>query len=810
MAEILKDRLIEDEMRESYLDYSMSVIVGRALPDLRDGLKPVHRRILFAMYEMGLVPEKPFKKAARVVGEVLGKFHPHGDLAVYDSLVRMAQEFSLRYPLVKGQGNFGSIDGDNAAAMRYTEVKLAKPAIEILENLDQDTVDFTPNFDNSLNEPVVLPSRLPNMIINGGSGIAVGMATNIPPHNLREACNAIIAYIDNPEIGVEEILAIMPGPDFPTGGEVYGDEGIRHAYMSGRGKILVRSKTRIETDKNNEPKAIIVEEIPYMVNKTMLIEEISNCVKGDVIKQISGLNDESDREGMRLVISLKRGTDPEVVLNQLYTHTHLQTTFGINMLGVIQNRPKTVNMRGLFEIYVQHRLEIIRRRSQFEYVKSKERIHILEGLRIALKNIDAIIKLIKGSESPKEAAVGLMQGYSLSDKQAQAILEMRLSRLTALETSAIEKEHQELLNRIIELEAILASREKQLGIIKDELRLLVDKYGDNRRTKITAGSFMDSEIDYEDLIEEAAVVVTLSHNGYIKRTLLDVYRSQGRGGRGVTAGKLHEDDFMEKVFVCSTHSTILCFSNKGKLYWLKGYRIPESSRIAQGTHVRNLLQLDEGEIINALIPIKEFESEQYLNFITKLGKIKKTTLAAYSNPRKGGIIAISLGEKDEVVAVLLTTGHNELMVASAAGKAIRFKEEEARPLGRNAEGMRAIRLASNDSVVGAVVVHENKTLLTVTANGFGKRSPFSDYSITHRGGQGVINIKTSDRNGPVIGVKEVEDKDEVMIVSSGGIMIRMPAQTISTIGRNTQGVRLMRLEDGKRVAAVGRVEELEE
>jgi DNA gyrase subunit A len=804
-----KMRLIEDEMKQSYLDYSMSVIVGRALPDLRDGLKPVHRRILYAMSEMGLTSGTSFKKSARVVGEVLGKFHPHGDQAVYDSLVRMAQDFSLRYPLIKGQGNFGSIDGDNPAAMRYTEVKLTKLAEEILQDIKEDTVDFMPNFDNSLEEPKVLPSKLPNLLVNGSSGIAVGMATNIPPHNLREVCGAIISYIENPEISAELLMEKLHGPDFPTGAEIYGDAGIRHAYLTGKGKIIVRGKTSVELDSKKEPRAIIIDEIPYMVNKTLLIEDISNSVKNGTIKQISGLNDESDREGMRIVITLKRGSSPDVVLNQLYAHTRLQTTFGIIMLGVVGNKPKMLNLKQLLESYVQHRLQIIQRRSQFEFLKAKERLHILDGLRIAVTRIDEVIKLIRASASPQEASERLQKQFSLSDKQAKAILEMRLSKLTALERESIEKEHKELSDRVIELEAILASREKQLNIIQQELELLAEKYGDERRTRIIPGDFGISEIDYEDLIEEENVVVTLSHNGYIKRTSLDEYRSQGRGGKGITAGKLHEDDFMEQVFASSTHSYLLCFSNLGKVHWKKVWQIPEASRVARGTHVKNLLTQEEGEKINSVIPIKEFKEGLYLNFFTKHGKVKKTELAAYSRPRKAGIIALSLNEGDEVVSVLLTDGKTELMVATAEGKAVRFNEEEAREMGRAAAGVRAIRLRKQDAVVGAVAVNEAKTLLTITENGFGKRTPFSEYSTIHRGGQGVINIKTSERNGKVVGISTVEDKDNIILVSTGGIMIRMEAANISCIGRNTQGVTLMRLSSGQKVASASRVEDIE-
>ncbi len=802
-----KVRILEEEMKDSYLDYSMSVIVGRALPDLRDGLKPVHRRILYAMFEMGLSADKPHKKCARVVGEVLGKYHPHGDQAVYDALVRLAQDFSMRYPLVDGQGNFGSIDGDSPAAMRYTEVRLSKIAMEMLENIREDTVDFVPNFDNSLKEPVVLPSKLPNLLVNGSSGIAVGMATNVPPHNLREVCKAIIEFIDNPEITVEQIMKIMPGPDFPTGGEIYGNSGILQAYKLGRGKIIVRGRTKLELDKNNEPRAIIVEEIPYMVNKTALIEDITESVKSEHIKQIAGLNDESDREGMRLVITLKRGANPDVVLNQLYKHTRLQTTYGIILLGLIDNKPKETGILGLFEDFVNHRLEVVRRRTQFELLKAKERLHILEGLLIALKHIDDIIKLIKKSKSPKEAMEHLIKVYKLSEKQARAILDMKLAKLTGLEQKAVEDEHRELTERVKELEAILSSKDRQQRIIKQELELLIDKYGDERRTKITEGDFFYDEIDYEELIEEQTVVITKSYKGYVKRTLIDEYKNQHRGGKGVTACKLYEDDFVEDVFVTSTHAYLLCFSNRGRLYWLKGYMIPEGSRTARGNHISNLLELDKEEKISTVIPVREFK-EGYLLFVTKKGRVKKTELSAYSRPRKGGIIAIKLNG-DELKRVLLTSGNNNIIIATANGKAIRFNEREVRAMGRSAAGVIGIRMRGNDFVVGAEVADENKTILTVTENGYGKRTKLSEYPVKHRGGLGVINIKTMKRNGRVVSILSVSDNDHVMLISSEGIMIRIPVRGISCIGRNTQGVRLMKLNPKDRVASVSKVEEIE-
>ncbi len=795
--EEIKQRFIEDEMKTSYLDYSMSVIVGRALPDLRDGLKPVHRRILYAMYEMGLAPNKPFRKSARVVGEVLGKFHPHGDMAIYDAMVRMAQDFSLRYPLVNGQGNFGSVDGDSAAAMRYTEAKLKPMAMEMLENINEDTVDFIPNFDNSLKEPVVLPSKVPNLLINGSSGIAVGMATNIPPHNLKEVCKAISYYIDNPDASFEELMEIIPGPDFPTGAEIYGDEGIKHAYMSGKGKIRIKARIKEEDNK------LIITEIPYMVNKALLIEEIADNVRNGTIKDISNINDESDRTGMRIVITLKRDASPEVVKNLLYKHTRMQVTFGIIFLGLVNNQPKVLNLKGLFDVFIKHRLDIIKRRSQYRYLKAKERIHILEGLSIALENIDEVIRIIKKSKTTQEASLNLIKRFELSEKQAKAILDMKLSKLTSLEQENLKNEMDELKKQIKELEEILSSREKQLSIIKEELKYLRDKYGDERRTTITPGSFGDSDFDYEDLIEEEECVVTVSHNGYVKRTPLEIYRSQNRGGKGITAGKLYEEDFMEDVFIASTHSYLLCFSNLGRVHWLKVYQIPEAGRTAKGRPIVNLLPLQDGEKITNVIPIREFD-DSYLVFITKNGIVKKTPLKAYSNPRKGGIIAINIRDNDEVVTVIQTSGKDDIIIATRKGKCIRFNEEEARELGRNAMGVKGITLV-NDSVIGAVRVDEDKKLLTITENGYGKRTLFKEYPRIHRGGKGVINLKVTNKNGYVIDIKSVSDDEDIMLISKNGIIIRVPVNNISVIGRNTQGVKVMRLNPEDKVVSVARV-----
>ena len=805
--ETIKPRFIEDDMKQSYLDYSMSVIVGRALPDAKDGLKPVHRRILYAMHEMGLTPNRPHRKSARAVGEVLGKFHPHGDQAVYDSLVRMAQDFSLRYPLVNGQGNFGSIDGDSPAAMRYTEAKLTPLAMEMLENIDEDTVDFRPNFDNSLKEPIVLPSKVPDMLINGSSGIAVGMATSMPPHNLSESCNAIKAFIDNPEISLNEIMEILPGPDFPTGAEIYGDEGIKQAYLTGKGKAVIRAEMRIE-EVGNKTK-IIVDSIPYMVNKTLLIEEIARCVKDDVIKEISGLNDESDRDGMRIVITLKRDASPEIVQNLLYKHTRLQNSFGITLLALVNNQPKVMGISQLFRVFVDHRLEVIKRRTQFRYLKAKDRVHILEGLKIALTNIDEIIRIIKASKNSNEAGLNLISRFSLSEKQAKAILEMRLSKLTSLEQEKLQTELNELLVKIKEYEEILASEDIRLSIIKEELTYLVEKYGDARRSSITKGNFFGSNFDYEDLIDETDCVVTISHKGYIKRVPLEIYRSQRRGGKGVNAGNLYEEDFMEDVFVASTHAYLLCFSNLGKVHWLKVYQIPETSRTSRGRPIVNLLPLQDGEKITNSIAVKDFD-DSYLAFISKKGIVKKTALTSYSKPRKGGIIALTLREGDEVVTVLKTSGKDDIVLASKNGKCVRFYEEEARELGRTATGVKGMTLASGDEIVGAVIPEEEKSLLTISEKGYGKRTGFSEYPTIHRGGKGVLNLKVTEKNGRVVSIKSIADKEGIMLVSREGIVIRTIVENISIIGRNTQGVRVMRMKEEDQVVSVAKIAETDD
>ena len=788
-------------MKRSYIDYAMSVIVGRALPDVRDGLKPVHRRILYAMNELAMHHNKPFKKSARIVGEVLGKFHPHGDSAVYDTLVRMAQDFSLRYPLINGQGNWGSIDGDNAAAMRYTEARLSKIAGEMLQDIDKETVDFQDNFDGSLKEPTVLPSKLPNLLINGTSGIAVGMATNMPPHNLNEVADAITACIDNPEISVPEIMKYIRAPDFPTGGIVY-TSGITESYSYGRGRVIIRSKTRIEEHKGRQK--IIITEVPYTVNKSMMIEQIADLVRDKRVLGISDIRDESDRDGIRVVIEIKKDNDPDVVLNQLFKHTRMQITFGVNMLALVNNEPKTLNIKKLVESHISHRQDVIRRRTQFDLTKAEKKAHILEGLIIALKNIDSVVILIKKSKSVEEARLSLTEKYTLSVEQANAILEMRLSRLTSLETEKIQQDHKETLQLISELKAILASEKKILEMIKTELAELKEQYGNARRTEIVEGG-EGIEIDIEDLIEEGTMVVTITHSGYIKRLPIDTYKQQRRGGKGVIGTGTKEEDFVETIFVANTHSYILFFTDHGQVYWLKVYQIPEAGRQAKGKAIVNLLELSENEKISTFIPVPKFEDHLYLVLATKNGTIKKTELKAYSNPRKGGIRAINLDDNDLLVSAKLTNGKQNLILASKNGNAVHFNEKDVRAAGRTSMGVRGMKLKQGDEVVDMVVADEALTLLTVTENGYGKRTKISDYSVIRRGGQGVINIQCNERNGSVVAVKAVADKDDLMIISKNGIIIRTLAGDISVIGRNTQGVRLMRLETDDIVMSAARI-----
>jgi len=794
-------RLIEDEMKQSYLDYAMSVIVSRALPDVRDGLKPVHRRILYAMYDMGMLHNKPFKKSARIVGEVLGKYHPHGDSAVYDTMARMAQDFSLRYPLIDGQGNWGSIDGDSAAAMRYTEARLRKISEDMLIDIDKETVKFVPNFDESLKEPSVLPSKLPNLLINGSSGIAVGMATNIPPHNLKEVCSGVVSLIDNPEKEFEEIMEHIHGPDFPTGGIILGTNGIKRAYAAGQGKIKVRAKTAIEEKAGR--RSIIINEVPYMVNKAMLVEQIAELVKNKIITDISDLRDESDRDGVRVVIELKKDANSDVILNQLFKHSRMQVTFGINMLGLVNNEPKTLGIVEIIKEFIKHRQDVVRKATEFDLRKAEEKAHLLEGLKIALDNIDEVIKLIKSSKSVDPAREGLITRFSLSKVQAQAILDMRLQKLTGLEQDKIKKELEETLKRIEYLKEILASEERILNIIKKDCAELMEKYGDERKTEIEEVDDEEEDFDIADLIEEHKTVVTITHLGYIKRLPLSTYKQQHRGGKGVIATDIREGDFVEHLFVCSSHSHILFFTDKGQVHWLKVYQIPEGSRQAKGKAIVNLMGIGEGEKVTAAIPVREFDDNHNLIMATRKGIVKKTNLIYYSRPRKGGIKAIILDEDDALINVMKTDGNQQILLATRNGLAVKFNEKDARPIGRTARGVIGVRLRGDDEVMGMVAGDDNKALLTVTEKGFGKRTKISEYRLINRGGSGVINIKCNNKNGRVVSVMTVEDDNEVMFISQKGIIIRTIVHGISIIGRNTQGVRIMRLksEDDKVVAS---------
>ena len=799
--ERIMPRVIEDEMQQSYLAYSMSVIVGRALPDARDGLKPVHRRILYAMNEMGMLHNKPFKKSARIVGEVLGKYHPHGDMAVYDAMVRMAQDFSLRYPLVQGQGNFGSVDGDSAAAMRYTEARLNQISEEMLQDIEKETITFTPNFDGSLKEPAVLPAKAPNLLINGSSGIAVGMATNIPPHNMNEICDGAIMLIDFPHSEPEELFKTITGPDFPTGGIIQGTAGIKEAYQTGRGKVQVRAKIEVEEAKKKIK--LIITEIPYQVNKSQLIEEIANLVRDKKIQGISDLRDESDREGMRIVIELRQGANADIVQNQLLKHTRLQTTFGIIMLALVDNEPRVLNLKQILEQFIKHRKITVRKRTEFELKEAAQKAHILEGLIVALDNIDPVIKLIKEAKSAKEAKQGLIDDYKLSEIQSQAILDMKLQRLTGLEQDKIREEHKNLLKLISELKEILESEQKILEIIKKELAELKEKYGDKRRTQIIRAEAQ--RIEEEELIKPEETVVTMTHAGYIKRQPLDIYKQQKRGGRGVVGMETKETDFVEEIFIANTHDYMLCFTNQGKLHWIKVYQIPEAGRYARGTAIVNMLELGKNENITASIPISEFKKDNYLFFVTKKGTIKKTSLEEFSKPRKGGIIALGLTPDDELINVDLTDGKKKIIIATKQGMAVHFDEEDVRPMGRTARGVIGIKLRKEDNVVGSVVAEENKTLLTVTEKGYGKRTPVSEYRLISRGGVGVTNIKTTDKNGKAVAIKSVADDDELILISQHGIVIRTAAKGISIVGRATQGVRVMRLEDQDKLVAAAKI-----
>lgn len=799
---------IEDEMKESYLSYSMSVIVGRALPDVRDGLKPVHRRILFGMDEAGNQWNRPYKKSARIVGEVMGKYHPHGDAAIYDTLVRMAQDFSMRYTLVDGQGNFGSIDGDPPAAMRYTEVRLDRIATEMLDDLEKETVDFVPNYDGSEHEPLVLPSRIPNLLLNGSSGIAVGMATNIPPHNLIELINAVVAQANNPGITLDELMTHMPGPDFPTGGFITGKNPIREAYETGRGIIKLRAKARIEKQKKGDREVIIVNEIPYQVNKSRLIERIADLVKEDKIKGISDIRDESDRDGIRIVVDIKRGEIAEVVLNQLYKHTPMDTSFGIIMLALVRNQPRVMPLKEMINHFIEHRKEVVTRRTQFELAKAEARLHILEGLKIALDHLDEVIALIRKSASPQVAKDGLMQELGLSDIQGQAILEMRLQRLTALERDKILDERKELIATVKRLNELLDKENLILGIVTDELKEIKDRYGDVRKTEI-----LDSfeEISIEDLIADEDMVVTITHDGYIKTTFLSIYRSQRRGGKGRTGMTTKDMDFVEDLFIASQHNYVLFFSNHGKCYWLKVHEIPEAGPTARGKALINLLNLAEGEKVAAVLPVIEFKDDQYIIMATKNGIVKKTKLMAYSKPRVGGIIALNIRDDDELIEAKLTSGNDEILISSHFGQAIRFKEEKVRDMGRTATGVRGIRLDKGDQVVSfEVIENSDAQILTVTEKGYGKRTLVSKYRITGRGGKGVITIKTTGRNGRVVGVFQVTNDTQIMMITThGGKVIRMNASEISVFGRGTQGVKLIGLADDEMVASVAKVVERE-
>lgn len=792
---------IEDEMKNSYIDYAMSVIVGRALPDAKDGLKPVHRRILYAMNEMGIVSSKPHKKSARIVGEVLGKYHPHGDTAVYDTLVRMVQAFSLRYPLVDGQGNFGSVDGDNAAAMRYTEARLAKISDRLLDDIDKDTVDFVPNFDESLQEPVVLPTRLPNLLINGATGIAVGMATNIPPHNMYEVIAALVALIDDPELTIKQLCKHITGPDFPTGGLICGRDGIKNAYETGRGRIIMRGRVGIEQRKNSR-EAIIITEIPYQVNKTNLINAVVGLVEAKKVEGISDIRDESDRDGMRVVIELKKDQNAQVILNQLYKHTQLQDTFGVIMLALVEGQPRVMNLKEVLECFLEHRFEIVTRRTRFDLAKAEQRAHILEGLKIAFDNLDQIIKTIRSSKTVADARDALIKKFKLTEVQAKAILEMQLQKLASLEIEKIENEYLDLLKKMEYFRSLLESRKKMMSVIKEELIEMQEKYKDKRRTEIIAA---EDDFEIEDLILEEDVIITLSHRGYIKRIPVSMYKSQRRGGRGVTGASTREEDFIEDLFLASTHDYLLFFTNQGKLYWRKTYSIPQATRQARGKAIVNFLELQPNEKVTNLICVREFSDAKSLVMVTAEGQIKKTNLMAYSRPRSNGIAAITLRDNDELVSCNIAEETDEILIATTNGKAIRFKADDVREMGRTASGVRGIRLAKNDKVIDSLVLTRDSLILTATERGYGKKTNFKEYRLQSRGGSGVINLKITAKNGQVVGVKTVTEEDEVIVISSSGMIVRSAVKEIRTCGRNTQGVRLVNLKDDDTVASIARV-----
>lgn len=842
MTEFAKEVLpvnLEDEMQQSYLAYAMSVIVGRALPDVRDGLKPVHRRVLYAMNELGNDWNKPYKKSARIVGDVIGKYHPHGDTAVYDTMVRMAQPFSMRYMLIDGQGNFGSVDGDSPAAMRYTEVRMARIAYSMLDDLDKDTVDFVVNYDETEREPSVLPARIPNLLINGSAGIAVGMATNVPPHNLTEVIDACVAVIDDPAIGIDQLMAHLPGPDFPTAGLINGAGGIKEAYHTGRGRIYMRARTLVETDENSGKQTIIVNELPYQINKARLIEKIAELVKEKRIEGITELRDESDKDGMRIVIELRRGEVAEVVLNNLFQQTAMQSVFGINMVALVDGRPRLLNLKQLLEFFIRHRREVVTRRTLFELRKARDRAHVLEGLAVALANIDEVIQLIKQAASPAEAKKGLLErfwqsgtvesmlertgaastrpedlsddfgltekGYRLTEVQAQAILDLRLHRLTGLEQDKIIKEYEELLDKIADLLDILGSPDRLMQVIRDELLGIREQYGDERRTVIIQTRL---DLTLEDLITEEDVVVTLSHAGYAKAQPISAYQAQRRGGKGKMATATKDEDFVDKLFVASTHDTILCFSNQGKVYWLKVYELPQAGRNARGKPIVNLLPLEQDEQINAILPVRDYDADRYVFMATSSGTVKKTPLEAFSRPRANGIIAVDLREGDKLVGVAVTDGEQDILLFSTSGKAVRFSESNVRAMGRTACGVRGIRLETGHQVISLIVAAEGD-VLTVTENGYGKRTAISEYPVHGRGGQGVISIQTSERNGNVVGAVQVIEDEEVMMITDGGTLVRNRVAEISQMGRNTQGVIMIRLHKQERLIGIERIENLD-
>ncbi len=798
---------IEDEMRQSYMDYAMSVIIGRALPDVRDGLKPVHRRVLYAMYDMGSSWNSPYKKSARVVGDVIGKYHPHGDVAVYDTIVRMAQNFSMRHPLVDGQGNFGSVDGDPPAAMRYTEIRIAQVAGEILADIEKETVDFAPNYDDSLKEPTVLPSRIPNLLINGTSGIAVGMATNIPPHNLGEVVDGLVAMVEKPDISIKELMKHIPGPDFPTRGFIHGRETIIQAYEEGRGIIQMRGKAYTETVKRTGKEQIIISEIPFMVNKTRLIEQIAGLVQEKKIEGIGDLRDESDREGMRIVIELKRDAVAEVVINQLYKHTALQESFGVNMLAIVEGRPRLLNLRDVLKAFLDHRKEVVTRRTAYDLRKAEARLHILEGLKIALDHLDAVIALIRSSKDPKVAKEGLMESFGLTEIQAQAILDMRLQRLTGLEQEKILEEHRETVELIGKLRGILADEKQIYRIIVEELNEIKERYGDPRRTEIVNRS---EEISIEDLIVEEDMVVTISHEGYIKRNPATLYRAQRRGGKGKIGTTTREEDFVEYLFVASTHSYILFFTTVGKVYWIKVHELPQAGRTARGKPIVNLLHLEEGEKVSAFLSVREFQEGRFVVFATQKGLVKKTELMAYANPRSTGIRAIALEQRDEVIGVHLTDVQQEIILSTMDGQSIRFKEGQVRPTGRGTYGVVGMRLDKRDQVVSMEILSLGANILTVSENGYGKRTAMEEYRFQSRGGKGIITMKTTKKTGRVVGVQQVTEDDQLMLVTYKGKIIRLRIKDIRIIGRNTQGVRLIDLESGERVVSLARLAEKDE